>query len=89
MKKTKPESLPLPPTVEAITAYDRAHLTAYLRLLDAEAAGADWRTASHDILAIGPDADPALVRESYDAHLARAKWMTRVGYRLLLQKNND
>jgi hypothetical protein len=88
-KKTKREPLPVPPDVQAVTAYDRAHFRAYIRLLDAEAAGADWRAASSNILAIDPDVDPTIARKSYEAHLARAKWMTRVGYRLLRQKNKD
>lgn len=32
-----------PPTDAELTAYDREHFKLYLRLLDAEAEGADWR----------------------------------------------
>ena len=31
------------PEVSQLTAYDESHLTVYLRLLDADEGGADWR----------------------------------------------
>jgi hypothetical protein len=31
------------PTVDELTEYDLGHLVTYLRLLDADAEGADWR----------------------------------------------
>ena len=70
----------LPPDTPEVTDYDRAHLMIYLQLLDGDAAGATWQAAARLVLQLDPDADPASARLSYDAHLARAKWMTRVGY---------
>ena len=34
------------PEVSQLTAYDESHLTVYLRLLDADEGGADWREAA-------------------------------------------
>lgn len=38
---------PAPPDAPSITAYDRAHVSLYLRLLDAEASRAAWDDAAH------------------------------------------
>ena len=73
-----------PPTSDTLTAYDRAHLVTYLRLLDADAMNADWKATTRDVLSVDPDADVEAARRIYAAHLARARWMTRTGYRQLL-----
>lgn len=75
-----------PPQSESITAYDEAHFVTYIRLLDANAEGADWREAVHYIFEIDPEADPERARQVHDNHLERAIWMTETGYRLLLEK---
>src|SRR3546814_4921503 len=75
-----------PPQSESITAYDEAHFVTYIRLLDANAEGADWREAVHYIFEIDPASDPERARQLHDNHLKRAKWMTETGYLLLLQK---
>lgn len=72
------------PAAQAITAYDRTHHRTYLRLLDAEAAGADWRDAARDILALDCTADPERARRIWQSHLDRARWMTTTGFRLLV-----
>jgi len=69
---------------ESLTDYDLAHLTVYLRLLDAEQDGADWREAAQVVLGQDAQADPARARRCWESHLERARWMTRVGYKLLL-----
>jgi hypothetical protein len=74
-----------PPRSDSLTAYDREHLVTYLRLLDAEADGADWREVARIVLHRDPDANPKWVRQVYRSHLARARWMTRVGFRHLLR----
>jgi hypothetical protein len=74
-----------PSIVDAITAYDEAHFAAYLRLLDAKAAGVHWRAAAHLILGIDPEKQPGHSKRIWLAHLSRAEWMTREGYRYLLQ----
>ena len=75
-----------PPESDQLTPYDRAHLTTYLQLLDADALQVDWRDTARRVLALDPVADSAVAKQSYDAHLARARWMTQHGYRLLLGK---
>lgn len=82
--KSLPVSLwALPPHSDQLTEYDRAHLAAYIRILDAAAAGEDWRATARSVLAFDTEADPAAAKRVYDAHLARARWMTQVGYRHL------
>jgi hypothetical protein len=78
-----------PPLSECITPYDEAHFVTYIRLLDANAEGADWREAVHYIFEIDPAADPERARQLHDNHLKRAKWMTETGYLLLLQKARE
>jgi hypothetical protein len=75
-----------PPQSESITPYDEAHFVTYIRLLDANAEGADWREAVHYIFEIDSETDPDRARQVHDNHLKRAKWMTETGYRLLLEK---
>jgi Uncharacterized conserved protein (DUF2285) len=74
-----------PPMIDAITPYDEAHFAAYLRLLDAKAAGVHWRSAAHLILGIDPEKQPGRSKRIWQAHLSRAEWMTRQGYKYLLQ----
>jgi hypothetical protein len=57
----------------------------YLRLLDADAAGADWREVAKLVLHIDPERDPERARRTWTSHLARAKWMRDSGYRQLLR----
>ena len=51
------------PEASELAGYDREHLTTYLRLLDADAQGADWaegaRTVSHIDFAREPDGSDA------------------------------
>jgi hypothetical protein len=37
------------------------------------------------VLHLDPDREPARARRAYETHLARAKWMTSRGYRLLMR----
>jgi len=73
-----------PPCDERLTDYDRAHLQAYIRLLDAAAANADWREAAALVLGLDVAADPQRARRIHDKHLDRARWMSNAGYRQLL-----
>ena len=73
------------PTESTLTDYDRQHFVTYLRLLDADSEGADWREVARIVLHIDPDREPARARTAFDSHLARAKWMTEHGYRHLLR----
>jgi hypothetical protein len=74
-----------PPQLDRVSAYDEKHLSSYIRLLDAEAEGADWREAVALIFGIDPRREPDRARLVYDSHLARAHWMTKKGYRHLLE----
>ena len=79
-----PDVADLAPAGPALTTYDEEHLVTYLRLLDADREGADWREVSRIVLHIDPAHEPDRARRAFDSHLARAKWMTEVGYRHLL-----
>ena len=72
------------PVEPVLTGYDEQHLITYLRLLDADAEGADWREVANIVLHIDPDREPERARRAWESHLARAKLMTTSGYRHLL-----
>lgn len=72
------------PDVSQLTAYDESHLQDYLRLLDANDEGADWREAAAHILGIDATAEPHRAKAMHQSHLARARWLTEVGYAHLL-----
>ncbi|PAL25288.1 DUF2285 domain-containing protein [Sphingopyxis sp. GW247-27LB] len=72
------------PDVSQLTTYDETHLVDYLRLLDADGEGADWREAAAHILGIDVASEPHRAKTMHDSHLARARWMTEVGYAHLL-----
>lgn len=74
------------PTNQILTAYDEQHLITYLRLLDAEAEGADWREVARLVLRIDPSREPERAEGIWASHLARARWISEHGYRDLLQR---
>jgi hypothetical protein len=76
------------PSEEALTSYDHDHLITYLRLLDAEAEGADWTEVARFVLEIDPERDPERARTAWESHLARAKWMTTHGYKHLVREGD-
>jgi hypothetical protein len=73
------------PTESFLTGYDMAHLVTYLRLLDADAEGADWGEAARIVLKLDVRKDTERAKRTWASHLARAKWMTEHGYRHLLR----
>lgn len=73
------------PTAAILTGYDERHAITYLRLLDADADGADWREVAKIVLHIDPAREPDRARRAWESHLARARWMTERGYRHLLE----
>ena len=87
MAKATQTYLDEPQSGETLTSYDRAHMKLYMRLLDAERDGADWREAVHVLFGIDPERDPECCRSIHDAHLARAHWMTERGYRELVRES--
>lgn len=72
------------PDVPRLTAYDENHLAEYIRLLDADDGGTPWREAAALIFGIDPVDEPERARAMHDSHLARARWMTEIGYAWLL-----
>lgn len=73
------------PTAAILTGYDERHLVTYLRLLDADADGADWKEVAKIVLHIDPVREPDRARRAWETHLARARWMTEKGYNHLLR----
>ena len=80
-----PDVADVAPNASVLTTYDEQHLVTYWRLLDAEAAGADWKEVARIVLHIDPDREPVRARNAFDSHLARARWMADHGYRDLLR----
>ena len=72
------------PSDDGLIDYDHQHLIVYLRLLDAEAGGADWREVARIVLDLDPDGDPVGAHRTWESHLGRARWMTTSGYAHLL-----
>jgi hypothetical protein len=95
IRKAEADTMPKPPldppvadrapTGGDLTSYDNEHLVTYLRLLDADAEGADWAEVARIVLHIDPSREPERARRAFDSHLARAKWMTQHGYQHLLR----
>ncbi|MGM4924495.1 DNA -binding domain-containing protein [Tardiphaga sp. 804_B3_N1_9] len=73
------------PLSSELTTYDEQHLNTYLRLLDADADGADWKEVARLVLHIDPDLERDRARQAWETHLARARWMTTSGYRQFLR----
>ena len=79
------EVAPRAPSGPELTDYDRAHLVTYLRLLDAEAAGAPWEEAARILLSADPAKGRDAARMQYETHAMRARWMAQEGYLDLLR----
>ena len=74
-----------PPDEARLTTYDRDHLKLYMRLLDAETAGASLEEVSSVLFGIDATAEPERAQRVRDSHLSRARWMTEQGYRQILK----
>ncbi len=74
-----------PEDVPVLTQRDRAYMQLYLRLLDADAAGVTWQLIARDMLELDTSGDQTAAKVVFDRFLARARWMTTVGYQLLLK----
>lgn len=83
---TEPGFLDEPPNSAVLTDYDRSHMKTYMRVLDAATDGADWREVVAVIFGVDPDTDTERAKRVHGSHLARARWMTEHGYRLLLRE---
>src|ERR1700730_3069383 len=88
MKKPplNPDVADVAPTNSALTTYDEEHIITYLRLLDADSEGADWREVARLVLHLDPEREPIRARRGFDSHLSRVKWMAEHGYRHLLRR---
>jgi hypothetical protein len=69
------------PSSVTLTVYDEEHIVTYLRMLDADAEGADWRDVARIVLHLDPDREPDRARKAFESHLSRAKWMSGHGYK--------
>lgn len=70
----------IPPSARRLTAYDREQAKTYLRLLDAEAAGATWQDVVGKVFGEDPAEDPPRLERKHAAHWERARWMRDSGY---------
>lgn len=75
---------PHAPDDATVTDYDRQCAAVYLRLLDAEADGADWKEVAQVVLGVDPDKDAEFAETMHRSHLARAHWLRDGGYKDLL-----
>lgn len=80
-----PDCADLAPADDALTPYGHEHAITYLRLLDADADGADWREVAEIVLHIDPTREPHRARQAYESHMTRARWLSESGYKLLLR----
>ncbi len=69
-----------------MTSYDERHLTTYLRLLDADAEGADWCEVVTLLFGLNPKQEPDRAKIVHESHLARARWMVQAGYRICCRR---
>jgi hypothetical protein len=81
-----PDVADLAPNGPTLTVNDEEHAVTYMRILDAEAEGADWQEVCRIVLKIDPEHYPNRARRAFDSHLARAKWAARIGYKQLLKR---
>ena len=65
------------PDDKALTSYDEQHVVTYMRLLQAESEGADWREVARIVLHIDPEREPDRARNAYESSSCARK----VGYR--------
>ncbi|MEF2071040.1 DUF2285 domain-containing protein [Consotaella sp. CSK11QG-6] len=78
-----------PPESDGLTDYDRAHVKLYVRLLDAAADDAGWQEVAAMLFGLDPAQEPERARQVYEAHLARARWMSTTGYRFLAREEQS
>ena len=74
-----PDVADVAPNEPTLTAYDEQHVVTYIRLLQAEGQGADWREVARIVLHVDPEREPERARTAYESHLVRAKWVTEQG----------
>lgn len=70
-----------PTHAKTLTEFDEAHGHIYLFVLDADAAGHDWKFMADRIW---EDEQPEDAETIIGEFLKRARWMTTTGYKLML-----
>lgn len=73
------------PSLDQITAYDRAHFAIYLSLLYAAGEGENDQVMARNILKIDPEKEPHRAQQALESHLKRARWLAESGYQSLLE----
>ncbi len=81
-----PDVEDIAPTGDEITAYDERHFVTYLRLLDARAEDADWKEVAQIVLHRDPIAEELRTYRCWQSHLERAQWLSREGYKGILEQ---
>src|SRR5215831_17625144 len=73
MPPLNPDVADFAPSVPELTPYDHDHAITYMRMLDADAEGADWREVAQIVLHIDSEREPGRAKLAFESHLARAK----------------
>ena len=81
MPPLDPDLADLAPSEPALTPYDQEHAVTYMRMLDADAEGADWREVARVVLHIDSDREPDRARQALESHLTRVKCSIQLGRR--------
>ena len=81
MPPTDPDIADTAPTDAILTPYDHEHLVTYMRLLDADADGADWREVARMVLPLDPGREPARCIANDSAHRPRREAARGCGFR--------
>ena len=69
-----------------LTAYDKAHFTLYVQLMDAVSAGALMDEMCEKLLHIDPFRERERAHKCLESHLKRARWFTADGFRHLIDR---
>jgi len=77
-----------PPWADELTAYDEAHFTLYMQILDAVAARAAEPDICAELLGIDPKREPARAHSRFESHLRRARWFLGDGSRHLVGRES-
>ncbi|WP_319529507.1 DNA -binding domain-containing protein [uncultured Cohaesibacter sp.] len=72
------------PRDDRVTPYDEQHFVTYLRLLDAEKAGANWQEVARIVLHRDDADDDERSYRCWKSHLDRAQWLSKTGYKTIL-----
>jgi hypothetical protein len=61
-------------------------LVASPKIVPPKAEGADWKEVARIVLHRDPVGDNERTRRCWESHLARAQWLSREGYRRILEQ---